>query len=57
MNRNTGGKFFYLLEKVPTENNLCDTSGNIFKIDKGGMQLNNKPDPVITEKRSEYVHV
>jgi hypothetical protein len=38
------------LEKVPTENNLCDTSGNFFNIDKSGIQVNTKPDPAITEK-------
>lgn len=57
MDRNTIGKFFYLLGKVPTENNLCNTSGNILNIDKSGMKVNNKPDFVITEKRSKYAHV
>jgi hypothetical protein len=57
MNQNNVGKFFYLLEKLSTENNLCDTSGNIFNIDKSGMPVNNKPGPVITEKRSKYVNV
>jgi len=42
----TTWNFFYLLEKVPSENNHCDTSGNIFSIDKIGMQVNNKLDPV-----------
>ena len=56
MNRNTVENF-YFLEKVRTENNLSDISGNIFNIDKSGMQVNNKPDPVIRENRFKYVHV
>jgi len=35
---------------MPTENNLCDTSGNFFNTDKSGLPVNNKPDSVITEK-------
>jgi hypothetical protein len=56
MNWNTVGKIFNILEKVPTENNLCDTSGE-FNIDRSGIQIHNKPDLVIRENRSNNVHV
>jgi hypothetical protein len=52
MNRNAVGAFFNMLEKVATENNLSDTPGNIFKIDGSGVQINNNPNSVITEKGS-----
>jgi hypothetical protein len=39
MNRNTVGIFFNILEKVATENNPSDIPGNIFNIDKSGMQI------------------
>ena len=57
MNRNTVGTFFNILEKVTTENKLSDTPGNIFKIDRSGIQINNKPGIVITEKWSKNIHV
>jgi hypothetical protein len=50
MNRHIVGTFFNMLEKVATENNFSDTPGNIFKIDEGGIQINNKADPVITKE-------
>jgi len=56
MNRNTG-TFFNMLEKVGTKNNFSDTPGNIFIFDDSGIQINNKPNSVIAEKRSINVHV
>jgi len=41
-----------MLGKAATENNLSDTSGNICNIYESGMQINNKPDPVIKDKGS-----
>jgi len=38
MNWNTFGTFCNRLEKVDTENKLCDTPGNHFNIDKIGTQ-------------------
>ena len=45
------------LEKVATENKLCNPPGNIVKIDENGKQINNKPDIVITEKWSKNIHL
>jgi hypothetical protein len=53
INQNTVGTFFNALEKVPIENNLSDTPGNIYNEDESGIQINNKPDSVITENRSK----
>jgi hypothetical protein len=50
MNRNTVGIFFNMLEKVATENNPSDAPGNIFKMDKSGIQIYNKHDSVISDK-------
>ena len=57
MDRNTVGKFFNFLEKVATKNAICDTPGNNFKIDESGIQVNNKPGALKTEKGSKNVHV
>jgi hypothetical protein len=46
-----------MLGKVATESNLSDTPGNICNIDESGMQINNKPDAVITDKGSKNIHV
>jgi len=45
------------LEKVGTENSFSGTPGNIFTFDDSGLQINNKPDSIITEKGSINVHV
>jgi hypothetical protein len=47
--QNPLGKFFNMLEKVATENNPSDTPGYLFNIYGSGIQINNKPDFVITE--------
>jgi hypothetical protein len=39
-----------MLEKVATENSLPVTPGNIFNVDKCGIQINNKPDSDMKEK-------
>jgi len=39
-----------MMEKVETENNLSDTPGNMFNIDKTGIQIYNKLDFAITER-------
>ena len=44
-------------ERVANENNLSDTSGNIYNIQKISLQINNRPDFVITEKMSTNIHV
>jgi hypothetical protein len=48
--RKTIGTFFNMLEKVATENNPSDTTGNIFSICGSGVQINNKPGFVITKR-------
>ena len=53
MNRKTVGTFFNIMEKVAADTNLSDTPGNIFNIYESGIQINNKPDSVIAEKRSK----
>ena len=47
---NMAGIFFNLLEKVVSKKNLSGTPGNIFNIEESGIQINNKPEFVITEK-------
>jgi len=37
-------------KNIVTENSLSSTPGNIFNADESGIQANNKPDSVITEK-------
>ena len=49
MNRNMVETFYNMLEQVTTENNLSDTSGNIFNINGSGKQINNKSDSIRTE--------
>jgi hypothetical protein len=46
-----------MLEKAATENNLSYTPGNIFNTDESGIQINKKPNSVITEKGSKGVRV
>ena len=46
-----------MLEKVATENNLSDTSGNIFNIDESGIKMNNEPNSVTTDNVSKNVHL
>jgi hypothetical protein len=55
MNRNTVGIFFNMLEKVATESNPSDAPGNIFKMDKSGIQIYNKHDSVISDKSVKNV--
>ena len=57
MNRNTAGTFSNILEKVATGTNLSETRGIFFNIDENGVQINNKPGSVITEKGSKHGHV
>jgi len=57
INRNILGIFFLILEKVATENNCSDTPGNICNIYESGIQINNKPDSVISDKGSENAQV
>jgi hypothetical protein len=56
MNPNTVGTYFNILEKVATKNNLSDTSGNIFSIVESFIKSNDKPDCVVTEKKSKNLH-
>ena len=51
------GNFFNLLEKVATKIAICDTPGNIFKIEESSIQVNNTPDAVIREMGFKDVHV
>jgi hypothetical protein len=57
MNRNNVRTFFKMLDKVATEDNLSDTPRNIFNFDESGIQINNKPDTITTEKGSKSVSV
>ena len=50
MNPNTVRTFFNRVQKVAGENNLSGTPWNVFKIDEICIQLNNKPDTIITQK-------
>ncbi|XP_055907702.1 uncharacterized protein LOC129942684 [Eupeodes corollae] len=57
MNRSSANDFFEVLHKVLTENNLMDKPGNIFYMDESGLQLNNKPGKVLTQKGVKDIHV
>jgi len=57
MNRNTVGTFFNILDEITTENTFADTPWNIFNIDESGININNKPGAVITEKASKNIHI
>ena len=57
MNGNTVSKFCNTLENVATDYNLCDTPGNVFKIEEIDVHVNKKPGAVITENGSKNVHV
>jgi hypothetical protein len=56
INRNSVATFFSMPENTVTGNSLSDTPGNILNTDESGIQANNKPDSVITEKRSKILH-
>jgi hypothetical protein len=53
MNWKTFGTFLTCLRYYRTENNLSDKPGNILNTDVSGIQVNNKPDSIIIENRSE----
>jgi hypothetical protein len=57
INRNTAATFFNLPENTATENSLSNTPANIFNTDESGIQANEEPDSVITEKGPKNVHV
>lgn len=57
MNRDDVRKFFDLLEKVMTENDLLNKPSHIYNMDETGVQLINKPGKVITKKGAKDVHV
>ena len=57
MNRETVGSYFQALGKIIKENNLADKPENIYNMDETGMQANNQPGSVVTEKGSKTVHV
>ena len=47
-NGNTAGTIFNMLEKVVSKKTLSDTPRNSFNIEEIGIQINNKPEFVIT---------
>jgi len=49
MNRKIFGKFFNILERVVTENNLSATPWNVSNVNRNGTQVNNS-DTVIIDK-------
>lgn len=55
MNKEEVQKYFELLTKILTENDLLDKPLNIFNVDESGLQLNNIPGKVV--KGSKDVHV
>lgn len=50
------GKYFELLAKVLRENNLLNTPQKIFNLDETGLQLNNNPGRVVTNKSAKMVN-
>lgn len=57
MNKEEVQKYFQLLTKILTENDLLDKPLNIFNMDESGLQLNNVPGKVVAVKGSKDVHV
>ena len=57
MNKEEVLKYFELLTKILTENELLDKPLNIFNMDETGLQLNNVPGKVVALKGSKDVHV
>ena len=53
INRNSVGTFLNTLEKVAIENKISVTPGNIYINDERGIEINNKPDSVISENGSK----
>lgn len=57
MSREEVGKFFKLLTKIVTENNLIDRPANIFNMDEAGIQIINKPSKLLAPEGAKDVHV
>lgn len=57
MNKEEVQKYFELLTKILTENDLLVRPLNIFNMDETGLQLNNVPGKVVAMKGSKDVHV
>jgi len=56
-NGNTAETFFNMPEKPASKKNLSDTSWNTLNTEENGIQINNKPEFVITEKEHQIFHV
>lgn len=56
MTRQECDKYFELLGKVLRENNLLNAPQKIFNLDETGLQLNNKPGRVVTNKGAKMVN-
>ena len=42
-----------MLERIATKNKISEIYGNIFNLDKNYIHLNNKSDPIVSEKVSK----
>ncbi|KAB0790264.1 hypothetical protein PPYR_03907 [Photinus pyralis] len=56
MNKDECGRYFDLLGKILTENDLVNTPRKIFNIDESGLQLNNNPGKVVATKGAKTVN-
>ncbi|KAJ8932540.1 hypothetical protein NQ314_014590 [Rhamnusium bicolor] len=56
MTRQECAKYFELLGNVLRENNLLNTPQKIFNLDETGLQLNNNPGKVVTNKGAKMVN-
>lgn len=56
MTRDECAKYFKLLGDVLRENNLLNTPQKIFNLDETGLQLNNNPGKVVTNKGAKMVN-
>ncbi|CAH2011201.1 unnamed protein product [Acanthoscelides obtectus] len=55
MNKEECGRYFDLLGKVLTENDLINTPRKIFNIDESGLQLSNNPDHAFIQQNPDPV--
>jgi hypothetical protein len=56
-NGNSAGTYFNVPEKVVSKKNISDTPVNTFNTEESGIQINNKPEFIITEKGYQIFHV
>lgn len=57
MNRTDVNKYFDLLEKTMSKEDLLNKPASIYNMDETGLQLNNEPGKVVAKKGSKDVHL